>query len=88
VLLIDETGCIKKGTKSVGVQRQYSGTAGRIENGQIGVFLDRELYLPREWAEDRERRAEAGVAEEVPFRTSWPNCCWLAPWPLGWPPGG
>src|ERR1700687_3552849 len=63
VLVVDETGFLKKGTKSVGVQRQYSGTAGRIENCQIGVFLayasgqgrtflDRELYLPRAWAED------------------------------------
>ena len=67
VLVVDETGFIKKGEKSVGVQRQYSGTAGRIENSQIGVFLayasskgrtvlDRELYLPQVWAEDRERR--------------------------------
>lgn len=80
VLVIDETGFIKKGTKSVGVKRQYSGTAGGIENCQIGVFLvyagarghaflDRELYLPREWAEDQARRAEAGVPEEVPFCT-------------------
>ena len=80
VLVVDETGFLKKGTKSVGVQRQYSGTAGRIENCQIGVFLayasptgraflDRELYLPKEWAADPERRAEAGVPEEVPFRT-------------------
>ncbi len=64
VLVADETGFLKKGTKSVGVKRQYSGTAGRIENCQIGVFLasasssgrvllDRELYLPAEWAEDR-----------------------------------
>jgi SRSO17 transposase len=80
VLVIDETGFIKKGTKSVGVQRQYSGTAGRIENCQIGVFLayasprghaflDRKLYLPKEWSEEQERRAEAGVPEEVLFRT-------------------
>lgn len=80
VLVIDETGFIKKGTKSVGVKRQYSGTAGRIENCQIGVFLayaspdgraflDRELYLPQEWAEDRARRQEAGVPEEVSFQT-------------------
>lgn len=80
VLVIDETGFIKKGTKSVGVQRQYSGTAGRIENCQIGVFLayasprgraflDRELYLPREWAADGERRSEAGVPQEVAFQT-------------------
>ena len=80
VLVVDETGFLKKGNKSVGVQRQYSGTAGRIENSQIGVFLayagakgrtllDRELYLPQVWAEDRERRREAGVPEGVAFRT-------------------
>lgn len=80
VLVIDETGFLKKGDKSVGVQRQYSGTAGRIENCQIGVFLayatpqgrtflDRELYLPREWASDAARRAEAGVPEAVEFAT-------------------
>ena len=80
VLVVDETGFLKKGDKSVGVQRQYSGTAGRIENCQIGVFLayasahgrtlrDRELYLPQVWAEDPARRREAGVPEEVAFRT-------------------
>ena len=80
VLVVDETGFLKKGTKSVGVQRQYSGTAGRIENCQIGVFLtyatahgrvllDRELYLPQGWAGDGERRREAGVPEEVAFQT-------------------
>ena len=80
VLVVDETGFLKKGNKSVGVQRQYSGTAGRIENCQIGVFLtyasaqgrtllDRELYLPRVWADDLERRREAGVPEKVEFRT-------------------
>jgi SRSO17 transposase len=83
VLVVDETGFVKKGTKSVGVKRQYSGTAGRIENCQIGVFLayatdaghtlvDREVYLPKEWAEDRERRAEAGVPERVVFQTKPP----------------
>ena len=80
VLVVDETGFLKKGTKSAGVQRQYSGTAGRIENCQIGVFLayvsregrtflDRELYLPQSWADDPERRAEAGVPPEVKFAT-------------------
>jgi SRSO17 transposase len=80
VLVIDETGFLKKGNKSVGVKRQYSGTAGRIENSQIGVFLsyasskghtllDRELYLPKEWAQDEARRKEAGVPEEVEFAT-------------------
>ena len=64
VLVVDETGFLKKGTHSVGVKRQYSGTAGRVENCQIGVFLayasargrtflDRELYLPQEWADDQ-----------------------------------
>ena len=78
--MVDETGFLKKGTKSCGVARQYSGTAGRVENCQIGVFLgyasskgragiDRALYLPREWADDAERREEAGVPEAVAFRT-------------------
>jgi SRSO17 transposase len=80
VLIVDETGFLKKGTKSVGVARQYSGTAGRIENCQIGVFLgystrkgrallDRELYLPKEWAGDADRRKEAGVPRAVEFAT-------------------
>jgi SRSO17 transposase len=80
VLIVDETGFLKKGTKSVGVQRQYSGTAGRIENCQIGVFLayagsagraflDRELYLPKDWVADDARRREAGVPTEVAFAT-------------------
>jgi SRSO17 transposase len=80
VLVIDETGFLKKGRKSAGVARQYSGTAGRIENCQIGVFLayaaaagrtfiDRELYLPKAWTEDRERCAEAGIGPEVEFAT-------------------
>ena len=80
VVVVDETGFLKKGDKSAGVQRQYSGTAGRIENCQIGVFLayagvkgrtllDRELYLPQVWARDWERRREAGVPDSVGFRT-------------------
>ena len=80
VLIVDETGFLKKGTKSVGVQRQYSGTAGRRENCQVGVFLgyagsrgraflDRDLYLPKEWAADPARRREAGVPAEVAFAT-------------------
>jgi SRSO17 transposase len=80
VLVVDETGFVKKGTKSCGVARQYSGTAGRIENCQVGVFLgyaspkgragiDRALYLPRAWADDRARREAAGVPEAVAFRT-------------------
>ena len=80
VLIVDETGFLKKGTCSVGVKRQYSGTAGRIENCQIGVFLcyatahsaalvDRSLYLPKEWIEDSERREKAGIEEDVTFST-------------------
>ena len=80
VLVVDETGFLKKGNKSAGVQRQYSGTAGRIENCQVGVFLtyasargraliDRELYLPKEWAADAARRTEAHVPEQVSFQT-------------------
>src|SRR5246127_158277 len=80
VLILDETGFLKKGTKSAGVQRQYSGTAGRIENCQIGVFLayasrrgrtflDRALYLPKDWAADAARRREAAVPEVVEFAT-------------------
>jgi SRSO17 transposase len=80
VLVVDETGFLKKGTKSVGVARQYSGTAGRTENCQVGVFLayagrqgraflDRALYLPKAWADDPTRRAEAGVPETVRFAT-------------------
>lgn len=80
VLIVDETGFLKKGTKSAGVARQYSGTAGRIENSQIGVFLgyasqhgralvDRELYLPKEWTTDRQRCRDAGIGDEVAFAT-------------------
>jgi SRSO17 transposase len=80
VLVIDETGDLKKGSCSVGVQRQYTGTAGRIENSQMSVFLtystprghtliDRELYLPRSWAEDPARRDRAGVPAETTFST-------------------
>src|SRR5215218_258783 len=82
VLIVDETGFLKKGEKSVGVARQYTGTAGKRENCQVGVFLcyasqeegrafiDRALYLPEEeWAEDEERREAAGVPEEVEFAT-------------------
>jgi SRSO17 transposase len=80
VLIVGETGCVKKGEQSVGVQRQYSGTAGRIENCQIGVFLayaspqgrtflDRALYLPQEWIQDRPRCRQAGVPEGVTFAT-------------------
>jgi SRSO17 transposase len=80
VLVVDETGFLKKGTKSCGVARQYSGTAGRIESCQVGVFLgyvgakghallDRALYLPKEWTDDRQRCDAAGVPAEVAFAT-------------------
>lgn len=80
ILVIDETSFLKKGNKSVGVQRQYSGTAGRIENCQIGVFLtyasqaehtlvDRELYVPTSWTQEPERCRAAHVPQEVVFAT-------------------
>ena len=80
VLVVDETGFLKKGTTSVGVQRQYSGTAGKVDNCQLGVFLaytsprgrafiDRELYLPRCWTDDSDRCRAARVPVEVGFRT-------------------
>jgi SRSO17 transposase len=83
ILVIDETGFLKKGTKSAGVKRQYCGTAGKRENCQVGVFLtysslvpaqtqvlvDRELYLPEEWISDLARRREAGIPDDVPFAT-------------------
>src|SRR5947207_11247963 len=78
--VVDETGFLKKGTHSVGVARQSTGTAGKRENSQVAtvlsyaskdahVFLDRELYLPEAWASDRSRRAEAHVPQEVDFAT-------------------
>ncbi len=81
VLVVDETGFVKKGSASAGVQRQYTGTAGRIENSQVGVFLayatrrgraliDRRLYLPEHfWCADPERRRAAGIPDEVDFAT-------------------
>jgi len=80
VLIVDETGFLKKGRKSCGVARQYTGTAGDTVNCQVGVFLayasargaafvDRALSLPQEWTGDRARRAEAGIPEETAFAT-------------------
>ena len=80
VLIVDETGFLKKGEKSAGVARQYTGTAGRIENAQVGVFLayrsgrgaallDRALYLPEAWAGDADRRRAAGIPEGIAFAT-------------------
>jgi SRSO17 transposase len=80
VFVVDETGFIKKGVRSAGVQRQYTGTTGKIDNCQLGVFLaytsprgraliDRELYLPASWTDDRDRCQRAGVPAEVEFAT-------------------
>jgi SRSO17 transposase len=80
VLVLDETGDLKKGTGTVGVQRQYTGTAGRIENAQVAVyltyaapgghaFIDRALYLPKSWCDDVDRRTRAGVPTDVSFAT-------------------
>lgn len=80
VLVVDETGDVKKGSMTVGVQRQYTGTAGRIENAQVAVYLtyagarghamiDRELYLPRSWTDDPARCAAAGVPDDIGFLT-------------------
>ena len=98
IFVVDETGFLKKGTKSVGVQRQYTGTAGKTENCQVGVFLtyvgpqghaflDRRLYLPEGWAGDAARRAEAAVPQEVVFQTK-PELAWTMlahAWRLGIP---
>ena len=101
VLVVDETEFLKKGDKSVGVQRQYSGTAGRIENCQVGVFLayatangrtllDRELYLPRVWR----RTGSAGGRPECrrvsAFRPSldWRSSCWSGRWSRESPSAG
>jgi SRSO17 transposase len=80
MLVVDETGDLKKGTTTVGVQRQYTGTAGRVENAQVGVFvtyatadghtlIDREVYLPARWTADRRRCAAAGVPAGTVFAT-------------------
>jgi SRSO17 transposase len=80
VLVVDETGDVKKGTATAGVQRQYTGTAGRVENAQVAVYLtyagrgghaliDRRLYLPKSWAGDPARRAAARIPEDVQFAT-------------------
>ena len=80
VLVADDTGFIKQGEKSCGVQRQYTGTLGKICNCQLGVFLsyasskghtpiDRRLYMPQSWMDDSERRSKAGVPEDLEFAT-------------------
>ena len=88
VLVVDETGFLKKGKHSVGLARQYSGTAGRIENCQVGVFLayasrfgqaliDRRVYLPEAWAKDGDRRREAGIPDDIAFATKPQIACEL-----------
>jgi SRSO17 transposase len=80
--IVDDTGFLKQGTHSPGVQRMYTGSAGKIANCQIGVSLtlatssehvpvDMDLYLPKAWAEDPERRAEAGIPDELVYRPKW-----------------
>jgi SRSO17 transposase len=80
VLVVDETGDLKKGTATVGVQRQYTGTAGRIENAQVAVYLvysaahghaavDRALYVPRSWTDDPDRCRTAGIPDDLSFAT-------------------
>ncbi len=82
ILVVDETGFLKKGKKSAGVARMYTGTAGKTENCQIGVFLaytspaghaliDRELYLPASWTSDPDRCTAAGIRDKVKFATKY-----------------
>src|ERR1700733_13541476 len=87
VLAVDETGFLKKGIMSAGVARMYTGTAGRVENCQVGVFvayvtpdgsralIDRELYLPEKWTDDQDRCRKAGIGDEVSFATK-PELAW------------
>ena len=88
ILIGDDTGFLKKGTRSAGVQRQYTGTAGRTENCQIGTFLayasakgraliDRELYIPVSWTDDRERCRAADIDDSVPFATKNEHFRWM-----------
>jgi SRSO17 transposase len=101
VLVLDETGFVKKGTRSAGVQRQYTGTAGKKENCQVAVFLayaasdsvaliDRDLYLPKSWTDDRARCAAAGIGQDVGFATkpqlaqAMLECALDAGVPFGW----
>ncbi len=95
VLVVDETGDLKKGTHSVGVQRQYTGTAGRIENSQVAVYLayataaghaaiDRRLYIPRSWTQDADRCHAAGIPDDLKFAT---KPALAAGTPAGWVAG-
>jgi SRSO17 transposase len=95
-LVIDETGDLKKGAHTVGVKRQYTGTAGRVENAQVAVYLvytgdtghaiiDRELYLPRSWTDDPGRIRVAGIPDRWELRPnpSWPRACSAGRWTPG-----
>ena len=99
--VVNESGFIKKGTHSVGVKRQYSGTAGKVENCQIGtflsydsafghVFVDRRLYLPEEWSADATRRAQAKVPAAVAFQTKPQQAIAMleSAWATGYPCAG
>ena len=101
VLAVDKTGFLKKGNKPAGVQRQYSGTAGRVENCQVGVFmayasakgrtlLDRELFLPQVWSEDRGGAGRPECWKMLAFRPSpsWPVGCWSGRWNRECPSAG
>jgi hypothetical protein len=101
VLVIDETGDLNKGTQTVGVQRQYTGTAGRVENAQVAVYLvyasdagqaliDRELYLPKGWIDDPQRLKAAGVPDQSGLRPNrpWPQRCSPARWTPACRPSG
>lgn len=96
VWVVDETGFTKKGTRSAGVARQYTGTTGKIDNCQLGVFMayassrgralvDRELYLPRVWTDDPDRCRDAGILTTWDLRPSrsWPSTCCLGRMPRG-----
>ena len=99
--MLDQTGVVKQGDHSAGVQRQYTGTAGKQENCQVAVFLayaapggvalvDRDLYLPKSWTDDRARCRAAGVPDEGASRPSrsWPRPCSGGHWPPGCRLGG
>jgi SRSO17 transposase len=101
VLVVDETGDLKKGTSTVGVQRQYTGTAGKTDNAQVGVYLcygtqaghaliESELYLPRSWTQDPDRCGAAGVPDQVAFATkpALATRMLTGHWTPGWWPAG
>jgi SRSO17 transposase len=101
VLVVDESGDLEKGTATVGVVRQYTGTAGKVDNAQVAVYLtyaaaaghaviDRELYVPRGWIADPARRAGSGCLSRpgLPPSPSWHAGCLSVPWLPGCRPAG